>query len=358
MKNIEIVSLGKTNDGQSVTGYMLQNEAGMKVLISDLGGTICQLHAPDRNGQLADVVCGYDSVEAQQASSGYVGSLIGRYGNRIANATFDLEGKTYTLYANNNGNHLHGGKVGFDKRVWNATPVDGEEPKLILSLVSPDGEEGYPGTLSVTVIYTLRRDNALVLRYHAISDQATVANLTNHAYFNLGGYDSGSVLDHVLWLDASTFLRAGAGLIPTGEIAPVEGTPFDFRTPKTLRKDFMPDDRCPDMKLAGGYDHCLNFTGGEPADKEIVLRGYLEHTESGRRMEVYTNQPCVQLYSANFLKDDGNLLKGGVCKQTQMALCLETQKMPDSMHHEGFTPVTLAPGEVYDYTTVYRFTVV
>lgn len=358
MKNIEMISLGKTSSGESVTGYMLQNEAGMRVMISDLGGTIWQLYAPDRNGQLADVVCGYDTVEALEASSGYLGALIGRCGNRIANATFDLEGKTYTLYANNNGNHLHGGKVGFDRRIWNATPVDGEEPKLIMSLVSLDGEEGYPGTLSVAVIYTLRRDNALVLHYHAVADQTTVVNLTNHAYFNLAGCSSDSVLDHVLWLDAEDYLRTDAALIPTGERVAVEGTPFDFRTPKTIGRDFMPDERCPEMQVAGGYDHCLNFTGGEPAEKEVVLRGYLEHTESGRRMEVYTNQPSVQLYSANFLEDDGNLLKGGVHKKTQMALCLETQKMPDSVHHDHFTRVTLTPDEVYDYTTVYRFTVV
>ena len=358
MKNIEVVSLGKTSEGSDVTGYMLKNEAGLRVLISDLGGTIWQLHAPDRNGNFADVVCGYDNVQAMQASSGYVGALIGRCGNRIANATFDLEGKTYTLYANNNGNHLHGGKVGYDSRIWSATPVDGEEPKLILSLVSPDGDEGYPGTVSVTVIYTLRRDNALVLHYHAVTDQTTVINLTNHAYFNLGGYDSGTVLDHVLQLDASDYLPTDEKLIPTGKRAAVEGTPFDFRTPKALARDFMPDERCRDMQMAGGYDHCLNFTGGEPADKAVVLRGYLEHTESGRRMEIYTNQPSVQLYSANFLEDDGNLLKGGVHKQPQMALCLETQKMPDSVHHDNFTRVTLSPDEVYDYTTVYRFTVV
>lgn len=356
MKNIQTMPLGKTAAGLPVTGYMMSNEAGMKVLISDLGGTIWQLHAPDRNGVFADVVCGYDTVEALEASSGYIGALIGRWGNRIANATFDLDGKTYTLYANNNGNHLHGGKVGFDRRIWDVTPVDGDEPSLVLKLTSPDGEEGYPGNLEVVVTYTLRADNALVIRYQATTDQATYINLTNHAYFNLGGYASGSVLDHVLCLDVSDYLRTDAKLIPTGERVAVEGTPFDFRTPKTVGRDFTPDDRCNDMKLAGGYDHCLNFASGEATDGAVPLRGYLEHSASGRRMEVYTNQPCVQLYSGNFLEDDGNALKGGVKKQKQMALCLETQKMPDSMHHEGFTNAKLLPGEVYDYTTVYRFT--
>ncbi len=358
MKNIEITKLGRTAQGLEVTGYWLNNPKGMKVLISDLGGTIWQLHAPDRKGEFADVVCGYDTVEALEASEGYLGALIGRWGNRIANANFDLDGKTYTLYANNNGNHLHGGKVGFDRRIWDVIPVDGDEPSLVLSLTSPDGEEGYPGTLTVQVTYTLRADNALVIRYQATTDQKTVLNLTNHAYFNLGGYASGTILDHELCLDVSDYLRTDEKLIPTGERVAVEGTPFDFRAPKTVGKDFMPDDRCYDMKVAGGYDHCLNFAGGEPTDGTVPLRGYLQDNKSGRRMEIYTNQPCVQLYTGNFLKDDGNLLKGGVKKHTQMALCLETQKMPDAMHHEHFTPAILSPGELYDYTTVYRFTTV
>lgn len=356
MKNIEIMPLGKTNEGLDVTGYMLSNKAGMKVLISDFGGVIWQIHAPDRNGVFADVVCGYDNMQDLQASGGYIGALIGRWGNRIANATFDLDGKTYTLYANNNGNHLHGGKVGYDSRIWDTTPVDGDEPALVMSLISPDGEEGYPGTLKVQVTYTLTADNALSIRYQATTDQKTYVNLTNHAYFNLGGYDSGTVLDHILYLDAQDYLRTDAKLIPTGERVCVEGTPFDFRTPKTVGRDFMPDDRCNDMKVAGGYDHCFNFTNGESADGAVVLRGYLEDPKSGRRMEVWTNQPCVQLYSGNFLGNDGHPLKGGVVKQKQMALCLETQKMPDAMHHEAFTPALLSPGEVYDYTTVYRFT--
>lgn len=356
MKNIQIMSLGKTKDGLPVTGYMMRNQNGMKVLISDFGGTIWQLHVPDRNGNFADVVCGYDSVEALEASEGYIGALIGRWGNRIADAAFELDGKTYRLYANDNQNHLHGGKVGFDRRFWEVIPVDGEQPALVLSLTSPDGEEGYPGNLEVKVTYTLGADNALSIRYQATTDKKTVINLTNHAYFNLGGYASGSILGHVLRLDAADYLGIDDALIPTGERISVDGTPFDFRTPKTIGRDFMPDDRCDDMKRAGGYDHCFNFNGGEPKDGAVLLRGYLEDPKSGRRMEIYTNQPCVQLYSGNFLTDDGNLLKGGVRKQAQMALCLETQRMPDSMHHEGFTPATLSPGEVYDYTTVYRFT--
>ena len=355
MNYIEIQPLGALSDGREVTGYWLTNQAGMRVLISDFGGTIWQLHAPDRSGVFADVVCGYDDPKALEASEGYIGALIGRFGNRIGGAAFDCEGKHYTLCANNNENHLHGGRIGFDRRFWDVTPVDGEEPSLRLSLVSPDGEEGYPGTLNVTVTYTLTRDNALALHYEATTDQTTPINLTNHAYFNLAGYASGTILDHILRLDADTYLQTDEALIPTGIKAPVEDTPFDFRRPKEVGLEFWPDERCKDMQIAGGYDHCFNFTDGEAKDGSVPLRGYLEHTQSGRRMELYTNLPCVQFYSGNFLEDDGNPLKGGVVKQKQMALCLETQKMPDSMHHEGFTDVMLRPGEVYDYTTIYRF---
>lgn len=358
MKYIEIVSLGTLADGRKVTGYWLSNQAGMRALISDFGGTIWQLHAPDRNGAFADVVCGYDDPQALEASEGYIGALIGRFGNRIGSATFECEGKTYTLFANNNANHLHGGRIGFDRRFWNVTPIEGDEPALRLSLESPDGEEGYPGTVNVTVTYILRHDNALAIHYEATTDKTTPINLTNHAYFNLAGYASGTVLDHVLCLDADSYLQTDEALIPTGVKTPVEGTPFDFRTPKTVGLEFWPDERCHDMRIAGGYDHCFNFAGGEATDGSVPLRGYLEHSESGRRMEVYTNQPCVQFYSGNFLVDDGNPLKGGVIKRKQMALCLETQKMPDSMHHEGFTDVMLRPGEKYDYTTIYRFTTV
>ena len=355
MKNIEIVALGMLSDGRQVTGYRLCNSSGMQVLVSDLGGTIWQMIVPDRNGEFADVVCGYDDVRALENSEGYLGALIGRFGNRIGGASFDLDGKTYKLYPNDNGNHLHGGRVGFDRRTWRVIPVDGEEPRLELSLTSPDGEEGYPGTLEVAVTYTLKNDNALVLNYKATTDQTTPINLTNHAYFNLGGYASGTILDHVLCLDADSYLQTDEKLIPTGVKAPVEGTPFDFRSPKTIGYEFWPDDRCRDMKLAGGYDHCFNFTSGEATDGTVPLRGYLEHTASGRRMELYTNLPCVQFYSGNFLVDDGNLLTDGVKKQKQMALCLETQKMPDSMHHDNFTNVMLQPGEEYNYTTIYRF---
>ena len=354
MRKIHAFSMGKTADGREVTGYTMYGENGMRVTISDLGGVIWSLLVPDATGRLTDVVAGYDSVADLEASSGYLGALIGRFGNRIANGQFTLDGKTYTLYQNDGNNHLHGGKVGYDSRIWDVTCEDGEEPALLLSYLSPNGEEGYPGNLTVQVTYRLRSDMALEIHYVATTDQKTVLNLTNHSYFNLAGYASGSVLDHVLQLDVSHYLETDAELI-TKEIVPVKDTPFDFNSAKTLRRDFWVDDRCPALKLAGGYDHCLCFEGWERGDKQVRYRGYLEDRSSGRRMELYTNQPAVQIYSANFLEDDGNRLKGGLHKSKQSALCLETQCMPDSMNHQGFTPCTLDVGEVYDYTTVFKF---
>ncbi len=354
MDRIHSFSMGQTADGREVTGYTLYGACGMRMTVSDLGGVIWSLLVPDQTGRLTDVVAGYDSVADLEASEGYLGALIGRFGNRIAKGEFILDSKSYSLYRNDGNNHLHGGKVGYDSRIWSVSCEDGDEPALVLSYLSPDGEEGYPGNLNVQVTYRLRRDMALELHYLATTDQKTVLNLTNHSYFNLAGFASGSVLDHVLQLDVSHYLETDEELIPK-EIVRVEGTPFDFRQSKTLRRDFLVDDRCRALKLAGGYDHCLCFEGWESGEKQIKYRGYLEDTASGRRMELYTNQPAVQLYSANFLTDDGNRLKGGLKKSQQSALCLETQCMPDSMNHEGFTPCTLDVGEVYDYTTVFKF---
>jgi aldose 1-epimerase len=354
MKHIHSFSMGLTADGRAVTGYTLYGKNGFRVTISDLGGVIWSMMVPDKTGRLTDVVAGYDSVADLEASSGYLGALIGRFGNRIAGGRFTLDGVEYSLYKNDGDNHLHGGKVGYDSRIWTVACEDGEEPALHLSYLSPDGEEGYPGNLNIKVTYRLREDMALEIRYVATTDKKTVLNLTNHSYFNLGGFASGTVLDHTLQLDVSDYLETDAALIPEN-IVSVKGTPFDFTTAKTLRQDFWVDDRCQALKIAGGYDHCLCFNGWQSGDKTVRYRGYLEHTESGRRMELYTNQPAVQVYSANFLEDDGNRLKGGLIKSKQIALCLETQCMPDSMNHENFTPCTLDVGEVYDYTTIFKF---
>ena len=345
---------GNLPDGRAVHRYILQNANGMTVSLLDFGGAIQQILVPDRNGRFTDVVGGYDNILDYYEGNGYQGALIGRFGNRICRGKFSLDGKDYDdLYINNGVNHLHGGKEGFSHKIWEAMPIYGDEPKLCLHYVSVDGEEGYPGTLDVTVTYTLKETNALSIRYVATTDQRTVLNLTNHTYFNLGGFASGKIFDHVLQLDADTYLPTDETLIPTGELKSVVGTPFDFRAPKAIGQDFFADDQ--DLKLAGGYDHCFNFVGGE--SKDPVLRATLYEPVSGREMKVYTNQPCVQFYSGNFLNNVDHPFKGGYPQKKQTFICLETQHMPDSINHANFTDSVLKVGEVYDYTTEYRFSV-
>lgn len=343
---------GKLADGREVYSYNMANENGMSACISEYGGAIVELRVPDREGRITDVVAGYDTLCDYENNPGYLGALVGRVGNRISKGTFTLDGVPYQLYLNNNGNSLHGGKIGFSRKIWSAEAVDGEEPKLILSIVSPDGDDNYPGTLTVTVTYTLLKEGALSIRYEAVTDKKTILNLTNHAYFNLGGYASGKIFDHELWMDCDTYVPTDDTLIPTGEIRPVDGTPFDFRTAKTIGRDFDIEGNH-DMKLAGGYDHCFCFTGGET--KEPVLRVEAYDPKSGRVMQVYTNQPAIQFYSGNFMYQIESPLKGGYTPIVQSAFCLETQKMPDSINHPNFTDTVLNPGEKYDYTTVFKF---
>ena len=342
---------GRLECGTEVYAYTLSNETGIEIKIISWGGAIVSIKAPDRYGRLTDIVGGYDSLDYYVMADGYQGALIGRWGNRIGNARFALDGKEYALFANDGKNHLHGGKRGFDARVWDVDMRDGKEPCLALHTVSCDGEEGYPGTLDVTVTYTLNSKNGLLIHYEATTDKATVVNLTNHAYFNLRGYASGSVCSHTLWVDADSFLPTDEGLIPTGEIRSVEGTALDFRTPKEIGRDI--DSEAPEIKMAGGYDHCLCFTGGQTS--EPVKRAELYDGESGRLMEVYTDQPCVQIYSGNFLTNAEFAFKGGYPQTPRTFICLETERMPDSMNHEGFTECVLRPGEAYVHTTEYRF---
>lgn len=346
-------TLDRNGEIADIYAYTLKNENGMKVKILSYGGAIAELSVPDRNGIFADIVGGYDSLDSYVCGDGYQGALIGRWGNRINKGKFTLEGKEYTLFLNNNGNHLHGGEYGYNAKVWEVTENDGDEPELKLHILSPDGEEGYPGNLDLCVTYRLTKNNGLVIRYVATTDKTTVLNLTNHTYFNLKGYNAGSVHSLKLTLDADTYLPTDKTLIPTGEIRSVEGTPFDFRSGKEVGQDINADNE--DLIIAGGYDHCLNFVGGATA--EPVWRGELYDAESGRLMQLYTNQPCVQFYSGNFLSNPKYPFKGG-CKQIpQMLMCLETQHMPDSVNHANFTDCILRPGEVYDYTTEYRFSV-
>ena len=328
--------------GQTVYAYRLSVPKGLCATVLTFGATLQSLLVSTPAGPV-DVVCGYDGMDGYLYAGGYQGSTVGRFANRIARAAFDLGGKTYRLFANDGRNHLHGGKTGFSHRIWDAVPEDGEEPALRLSLHSPDSEEGYPGNLDVEVIYRLTREGGLSLSYRASTDADTYLNLTNHSYFNLGGFASGSVLEHVLWVDADRYCVPDGELIPTGELRPVDGTPFDFRTAKPLGRDFQ--------KTGGGYDHCLVF-----ADREGGLRRriVLSNPANGLCLSVLTDQPAVQVYSANFMNDPIPF-KGGYPQQFQHAVALETQHMPDSMHHPGFTDCLLRAGAVFSSRTEYRF---
>lgn len=343
---------GTLADGRAVDAYTLTNKGGMSVKIMNRGGTLMEINVPDRDGKMADVICGYDDLDSYVGADGYQGALIGRFGNRIAKGKFTLDGKEYSLFINNGENHLHGGEEGFDKKIWDVVDtIDTDEPELVLHYLSPDMEEGYPGDLDLTVTYKLTADNALSIRYVATTTKKTVLNLTNHAYFNLGGFSSGDIYSHELRIDADTYLPTDEGLIPTGEMAKVEGTAFDFRTPKPVGKDIGADD--PQLIMAGGgYDHNFNFNDTSLTPTE---RAELYHPASGRVMKVITNQPCVQLYAGNVLESDEYPFKGGYPRQKHHALCLETQAMPDSINQKGFTNVVLDVGETYDYTTIYAF---
>lgn len=344
---------GTLPDGRAVTEYFLSNESGVSVGILDFGGTIKELYVPDREGKPARVVQGFDLLDDYRNDGGYLGALIGRCCNRIKKGRFTLDGKDYQLFCNHLGNSLHGGKEGFGQKLWRADPVDGDEPELHLFYTSPNGEEGYPGTLSVQVVYKLLADNALSIHYTAETDKTTLCNLTNHTYFNLGGYDSGKVYSQILWVDADRFLPSDETYLPTGEIVPVEGTPFDFRVAKPIGRDLDPKNRY--MIYSGGYDHYLFFT--EDKSNQMRLRASLYDPASGRKMEVYTNQPGLQVYSANMLDNPDRPLAGNIPQTVGIGLCMETAKPIDAINNPSFGSVTLHPGERYDYQTIYRFSV-
>ena len=332
--------------------YRLENNNGISVEITNFGATIISINLPNKNGEITDIICGYDSLDSYIEADGYQGAIIGRVANRINQGRFNLDGTEYNIHINNGPNHLHGGKIGFDKRIWQVLSTENSnEPSIKLFLLSKDGEEGYPGNLSVTVTYKLDEEGALSIRYEAISDQRTPINLTNHTYFNLGGYNSYNIYDHILWFDADTYLPTDKTLIPTGEIRSVAGTPFDFRIPKKIGQDIHVHDK--DLIIAGGYDHCINFSDVE--SKILKIRAKVIHEESGIVMEMYTNQPCVQFYSGNFLTNPKFPFKNNCSQEKQMAFCLETQHMPDAVNHSNFTNTILNPGEKYDYTTIYKF---
>jgi aldose 1-epimerase len=327
--------------------YTLTNNHGVEVKITNFGGTIISLLAPDKNGNSGDVVLGFDNLDDYLAKSPYFGCLVGRYANRIGQATFSLNGVEYPLAANNGANHLHGGLKGFDKVVWQAEPLtDDQSVGLKLSYFSPDGEEGYPGNLTVTVVYTLTNTNALRLDYHATTDQTTVINLTNHAYFNLAG--SGDILDHTMMINASATTPVSSALIPTGELAPLAGSPLDFSTSTRIGDRINQDDE--QLTFAGGYDH--NYVLNAAGDLSILTARVIEPT-TGRVMEVYTTKPGIQFYSGNFLTPITG--KGGQSYGKRCGFCLETQYYPDSPNQPNFPSAVLEPGETYQHTTIYQF---
>lgn len=343
--SITQADFGKLPDGTPVEEYTLTNAKGAVCKIITYGGIITELHVPDKKGTLGDVVLGFDNLNQYVRENPFFGAVAGRVANRIARGEFTLDGKTYKLATNNGRNHLHGGRKGFDKAVWRAEPLSVKGGvALKLTHTSPDGDEGYPGTLHVTMIYTLTDKNELRIDYEAVTDKATPINLTNHSYWNLAG--DGDILDHVLMLKAKRFTPVDDELIPTGEIHPVKGTPLDFTKPKSIGRDIQQLTKPP------GYDHNFVLDSG---GKKLALAARVHEPKSGRVMEVHTTEPGVQLYTANFL----NNVKGkrGQVYGRKHAFCLETQHFPDSVNQPTFPSVILRPGETYRSTTVHRFSV-
>ncbi len=341
---------GKLADGTTIDLYTLRNSNGAEVGISTYGGLVTFLRVPDKNGKFEDVVLGYDNLAGYLKDTPYFGALIGRYGNRIAKGKFTLDGKEYTLAINNGPNALHGGLKGFDKVVWDAKIlVTPGGAALELHYVSKDGEEGYPGNLTVTAVYTLQDDNALKLEYTATTDQDTVLNLTHHSYFNLAG--KGDILKHQVMIPADRFTPVDKTLIPTGELKPVAGTPFDFRTSTAIGARINETDE--QLKFGGGYDH--NWVLNKPMG-QLGLMARVYDPSSGRVMEVFSTDPGLQFYTGNFL--DGKITgKGGWKYEYRNAFCMEPQHYPDSPNQPSFPSVVLKPGDVYHNTIIYKFSV-
>jgi aldose 1-epimerase len=347
-------AFGTTTSQEAVELYTLTNDNGMEARIMTYGGTVVSLKVPDRHGKLGDVVLGYETLDGYLKNSPYFGAIVGRYGNRIGRARFSLNGKEYTLPKNNGENTLHGGLKGFDKVVWKAKEVkskDGIEDGIGLSFsyVSKDGEEGFPGNLTVTVVYTLTNNNELNIEYTATTDKATVVNLTHHSYFNLAG--KGGILNHELMIDASRFTPVDSGLIPTGELRNVKGTPMDFTQSTVIGARIDQQDE--QLTLGRGYDHnwVLNNRTGR-----LALGARVYEPGTGRMMEVSTTEPGMQFYSGNFL--DGSITgKGGQVYKQRYGFCLEAQHFPDSPNKPGFPSTVLKPGQKYRTTTIYKFSV-
>ena len=346
---------GTTPAGEAVEKYTLTNSHGSSVSIITYGGTLVSIRVPDKAGALVDVCLGYETLSDYLRVPGYMGALIGRYGNRIGGSRFTLNGREIVLNANEKRNHLHGGLVGFDKKVWQARATEeAGQDSLALSIISPDGEENYPGTLNVTVTYSFNDDDELSLHYEAVSDQDTVCNLTNHSYFNLSGHNSGTVNNHFIQINADAFTVVDAECIPTGELRDVTGTPFDLRSPRKISDGLKSELSDEQMRFGGGYDH--NFViarEGEGISKAVELYS----PATGIMMETFTDLPGIQFYGANALDPDFPGKDGRIYEKRD-ALCLETQYYPDSPNQPDFPACTLRAGEKYDTTTVYKFSVV
>ena len=345
---IEKKSWGKTAAGEAVDLYTLTNAKGHSVSITTWGAIITSIKVPDRSGTLTDVVLGFDSLDGYLGKHPFFGAIVGRYGNRIGGAKFVLDGKAYTLAKNDGENTLHGGVKGFDKYVWQAKTTESRAaPSIILTHVSPDGDEGFPGQLTVTLTYTWNDNDELRMHYVAQTTKPTVVNLTNHSYFNLSGHDT--ILKHVVQLSCDRYTPVVKGLIPTGELAPVEGTPFDFRKPEAIGTRIDADNE--QIKLGGGYDHNFVVNG---AAGTLRPAAHVVDPESGRTLDVITTEPGVQFYTGNFL--DGSIVgKGGRHYGKRNAFCLETQHYPDSPNQKTFPSTLLRPGQMYNTTTIFKF---
>ncbi len=348
---MERTVFGTTPEGAQVEQFTLKNEQGMEVKIITYGGRITSLKVPDQYGNFEDVVLGFNNLEQYLKENPFFGALIGRYGNRIAQGKFSLDGEEYTLAQNNGENHLHGGEKGFDKVIWSVK--ESSEPNtLVLSYISEHMEEGYPGRLETVVTYTLNEDNSLDVEYEATTDRMTIVNLTQHAYFNLSGDFSKTILDHMVQINSDEFVPVNGSLIPTGKLMSVAGTPFDFRKPKAIGKEINASHE--QLALANGYDHTWVLN---EQDSGMRFAASAVHPESGRKLEVFTNEPGMQFYTGNFLDGTLPLQYGEGNYERRSGFCFETQHYPDSPNQENFPSVILEPGETYSSKTSFKFSV-
>jgi len=351
MSAVEKRSFGKTPEGTAIDLYVLKNKNGVEADVITFGAALVSLKAPDRSGNIADVVLGYKDIDGYVNDKAYLGATVGRYANRIANGKFTLDGKTYEIPKNDGNNTLHGGIKGFNKRTWTAHEVSSANgPTIRFSYLSKDGEEGFPGNLKVEVTYSLSNDNALRIEYSATADKSTVVNLTNHAYFNLAGEGSGDILRHELTLYAGRFTPVSSTLIPTGELRPVKGTPFDFNTATAIGARIDQDDE--QLKFGKGYDHNWALVSRKGTGPLLAAEAY--EPKSGRLLQVLTTEPGIQVYTGNFL--DGSIHgKSGSPYNRRSAFCLETQHFPDSPNHPNFPSTVLKPGQRFHSVTIYKF---